>query len=253
MHVKRFLFAGAFALAAAAAGPAAVAAPCAGFTDVDDSSGFCPNVEWLKNRSITLGCTSATTYCPTDAVTRLSMAAFMNRLGTALTPITIRKRVAAGAQNFSTLRTLCATDVPDGAPAGPGFTVTGFPRKAIVTALLNAFTLDTGGMNLEASVVYSIDNGATWVLSPRGDGFAFGSLYANLTPPDDISLRAHTVIDLAVGQTYQFAVQGRRTSSTGGGANANAYCEVHVEVVNRNSTTSPLDEAPPLGPRGRGD
>ena len=59
---------------------------CAGFVDVPASDGFCPNVEWLKNRSITLGCTDTTHYCPTASVTRLAMAAFMNRLGTALTP-----------------------------------------------------------------------------------------------------------------------------------------------------------------------
>ena len=51
-------------------------APCAGFTDVDDSSSFCVNVEWIKNRGITLGCT-ATQYCPHDYVTRLQMAAFL--------------------------------------------------------------------------------------------------------------------------------------------------------------------------------
>ena len=66
--------------------PVVAAAPCAGFTDVDDTSAFCANVEWVKNRAITLGCTSATSYCPSDPVTRLQMAAFMNRLGTALEP-----------------------------------------------------------------------------------------------------------------------------------------------------------------------
>jgi hypothetical protein len=60
---------------------AAHAAPCAGFTDVDDSSSFCVNVVWVKNRNITLGCTSPTLYCPNNAVTRLQMAAFLNRLG----------------------------------------------------------------------------------------------------------------------------------------------------------------------------
>jgi hypothetical protein len=33
----------------------AQALPCAGFTDVDDTSPFCVNVTWLKNRRITLG------------------------------------------------------------------------------------------------------------------------------------------------------------------------------------------------------
>jgi hypothetical protein len=62
------------------AAPIALAAPCAGFTDVDDSSGFCVNVEWMKNRGITLGLTS-TLYSPNTPVTRLQMAAFMYRLG----------------------------------------------------------------------------------------------------------------------------------------------------------------------------
>lgn len=64
----------------------AAAAPCAGFNDVDDTSSFCPNVTWLKNRAITFGC-AANLYCPNDPVTRLQMAAFMNRLGDALFPL----------------------------------------------------------------------------------------------------------------------------------------------------------------------
>ena len=64
-----------------------IAAPCGGFTDVDDANPatapFCANVTWVKNRGITLGCpsTGAPHYCPNDPVSRLQMAAFMNRLG----------------------------------------------------------------------------------------------------------------------------------------------------------------------------
>ncbi len=65
--------------------PAAQAAPCAGFDDVDAADAFCPNVEWIRNRGITLGCT-ATLYCPTGAVSRLAMAAFLNRLEPQLPP-----------------------------------------------------------------------------------------------------------------------------------------------------------------------
>lgn len=60
--------------------PSVHAAPCAGFTDVQDTSAFCANVTWLRNRAITLGCISTTLYCPDDLVTRLQMAAFLNRL-----------------------------------------------------------------------------------------------------------------------------------------------------------------------------
>jgi hypothetical protein len=242
VHVKRFLFAGAFALAAVAVSPAAVAAPCAGFTDVDDTSAFCPNVEWLKNRSITLGCTSATLYCPNDNVTRLSMAAFLNRLGDALTPVFLVKRADNPGQNFSAVRTLCITDPV--APSLTGFAVTGFPRTAIVTGLLNAFTLDVGGMDLQAKLVFSTDNGATWSPSAANDGFAYGSLYATFTPPGDISLRPYAFFPLQVGQSYRFAIQGVRTTPQGGGAVANAYCELHVQIVNRKGTSSPLDPVP---------
>lgn len=60
------------------------AAPCAGFSDVDDASSFCTSVAWLKNRGITQGC-AAGLYCPADAVRRDQMAAFLYRLADALT------------------------------------------------------------------------------------------------------------------------------------------------------------------------
>lgn len=63
----------------------ALAAPCAGFDDVEDTNDFCSNVTWIKNRGITLGC-SPGLYCPDALVTRLSMAAFLNRLGEVLVP-----------------------------------------------------------------------------------------------------------------------------------------------------------------------
>jgi hypothetical protein len=132
-----------------------------------------------------LGCNppANNNYCPDGNVTRLAMAACMNRLGTALTPVFLRKREDSTGQNFS------ADPV---APSATGYLVSGFPRTAIVTGLLNAFTLDVGGMGLEAKLVYSTDNGTTWLPSPANDGFAYGSLYATFTPPGDISLRPHS-------------------------------------------------------------
>ncbi|MCL4760716.1 MAG: tail fiber domain-containing protein [Burkholderiales bacterium] len=56
------------------------AAPCAGFADIEDTDSFCPSVEWMKNRGITLGLTP-TLYDPHSPLTRLQMAAFMYRLG----------------------------------------------------------------------------------------------------------------------------------------------------------------------------
>ena len=246
MQLKRLFFAGTFALVAMAASPAAWAQICAGFTDVPDDgpTGFCPNVEWLKNRAITLGCTSATLYCPGSPVSRLAMAAFMNRLGTALTPVFLRKRQTSaqlGALNYSAVQTVCVTDP---------LVVTGFPRTAIITPLLNVFTAD-GGMDIEAKIVYSLGTApTTWLPVPSGDGFAYGTLYAAFTPPHDISLRPFTFMDLDVGSTYRFAVQGVRTAGTG--QNANTYCENHVQVVNRNGTGTPFDAPADSTPPGRG-
>ena len=70
----------AFALVLSFVSASVLAAPCAGFNDVDDSDPFCVNVEWMKNRGITAGVTP-TTYEPNSPVTRLQMAAFMYRLG----------------------------------------------------------------------------------------------------------------------------------------------------------------------------
>lgn len=80
--MRRAALALAFAAAALAA-PAATAAPCAGFTDVDSASAFCASVAWMRNRGITQGCTP-TLYCPNDGVTRLQLAAFLERFATSM-------------------------------------------------------------------------------------------------------------------------------------------------------------------------
>lgn len=60
----------------------AVAAPCAGFVDVDDSNAtYCSAVAYVKNKGISLGCTDASHYCPGDYVNRLQMALFLQRAG----------------------------------------------------------------------------------------------------------------------------------------------------------------------------
>jgi hypothetical protein len=60
----------------------ALAAPCAGFVDVDDSNAtYCAAVTYVKNKGITVGCTDATHYCPNDTVSRLQLALFFERAG----------------------------------------------------------------------------------------------------------------------------------------------------------------------------
>ncbi len=79
MRIVRSIVAGLFVLLN---GSAAWAANCAGFTDVATSNQFCAAVTYIKDHGITLGCTG-TTFCPDDYVTRLQMAAFLQRAGQA--------------------------------------------------------------------------------------------------------------------------------------------------------------------------
>src|SRR5688572_26223610 len=80
MRVVRRVHRAAAALLLAAIASGVDAQPCTPFTDVSAQDAFCTNVQWMYNRGITLGCT-ATTYCPSQFVSRIQMAAFMNRLG----------------------------------------------------------------------------------------------------------------------------------------------------------------------------
>ncbi len=52
------------------------------FTDVPDTNVFHNDIKWLADNGVTLGCNPPTNdrFCPTDAVTREQMAAFMRRL-----------------------------------------------------------------------------------------------------------------------------------------------------------------------------
>ena len=91
-------------LVAGSFGSTTARAECAGFTDVDVGgflTGFCSNVTWIKNRAITVGCTSSTLYCPNEPVARLSMALFMNRLCNVLSPLVHDIEDAGGAIDLS--------------------------------------------------------------------------------------------------------------------------------------------------------
>jgi hypothetical protein len=229
MRIKSFIVASATLVAVAAGGNAA-AQSCVGFTDVLSTNGFCPNVEWLKNRAITLGCTSATLYCPNDPVSRLSMAAFMNRLGTALTPVDLAPVSAAAAVLNPTLNpVICAT------PA-PGFAVTGFPRRAYVNGAAH-LSSPTVALDVSAVVLISTNNGALWTPITNSDHYA--SLYPGSTPAQHFSLAPFGWVDLAVGQTVRFAVGLSRFAGTG--TSVTAACSLAVQIGNRNSLTTPFD------------
>lgn len=209
------------ALAAAAAPVAYGAPPCAGFTDTDND-GFCPSVEWVKNRGVTTGC-GAGLYCPSSAVSRLAMAVFMKRLGDALTPVQLAMDLRPGAVVIDNNIVLCQTN---------DLNVTGFPRTAYADTTLSATA--PADVSFAADVVMSTDAGANWSLlnteTNRGSVPAnqFGSL-------SDIGST-----QLNVGQNVRF---GLRVSRGGVASSTNltdSRCQTRVLVYSRTGGASPF-------------
>ena len=198
----------------------ALAAPCAGFTDLDDTNPFCPNAQWLKNRAITLGCT-ATAYCPDDSVTRLAMAAFLNRLGTAMTPVQLRVDAPSGALDLDTAPVACQT---------AAFAVTGFPRRAVVDGLLAATAPAEVGVTVEG--VVSLDGGANW--TPLGTNPIRDTIPA--TRWRTIPEIGH--IDLTVDQSVRFGIRVQRQS--GVADLADSRCQLRVLIFSRDGTSPPF-------------
>lgn len=198
------------------AGTAAVhAAPCAGFDDVDSASPFCANVEWIKNRAITLGCT-ATQYCPDSVVTRLSLAAFLNRLGSALTPVELRGEAAPGAIDLDSAAVVCQTT--DAA-------ATTFPRRAQVDAVLAMrASADT---NVGAQLVMSSDGGSNWtpVVAAAHRGYAPAERWGSLS-----TLGA---VDLDVDASVRFGLRLSRGGLPGSGNLTDSHCSLRALVASR--------------------
>lgn len=201
------------------AAPAA-AAPCAGFTDVEDTSPFCPSVEWIKNRSVTVGCT-ATAYCPADAVSRLGMAAFMKRLGTALTPVPISAEDTPGAVDIDANPVVCATSA---------FAVAGFPRRAYIDASVSASA--PGDLDFGVAIVASTDGGTTWTtLNNDIRGAVLAGRWGNSS--------GISYTDIAVGQSVIFGMKLARADA-GSAAVTDSRCSLRASLFSRDGTTSPF-------------
>lgn len=197
-------------------------APCAGFTDVDSTSPFCPNVEWVKNRLVTLGC-ATNLYCPDAMVTRLSMAAFMNRLGTALTPIPLNAEGAPGSVDLDLAPVVCQT---------PDYAVANFPRRADVDVSLSG----AAGVpvNVSATLVKSLDAGATWTPVSAADG---RTLMGGAGGWGNVTQLGST--DLDVGQTVRL---GLKLDRVGAGTTdlTDSRCQIKTMISSRNGAASPL-------------
>jgi Bacterial Ig-like domain (group 3) len=188
---------------------------CAGFSDINSADPFCPSVDWIRSRGITQGCT-ASTYCPSNAVTRLAMAAFLARLGTALTPAVLTVDTVLGALPLALSPTACQTG---------DFAVDGFVRRANAIAIIGAKA--TGNVDLGIEIVASFDLGQNW--TPIS-GFSRVGLNANRWS----SVSAIGSADLAVGQNVRFGVRvGTGGAPFVGDLNAST-CQLRVEIGNRN-------------------
>lgn len=202
-----FLFVAAFVFPTVLA-----AAPCVGFTDVDDKSAFCASVAWLKNRGITLGC-SGTAYCPTSAVTREQMAAFMNRLGSALAPLILSKNellvtpIATGTE-----RIVCES---------ADFTASASARSVTVNAVFEG--LSPQQTVVETSVVARFSNSNTW--STIGHGSGRGTIGQNQWA----NIASLGGMDVPVGVTVRFGlrVMASSASITAG------RCRLHAVLHNQ--------------------
>ncbi len=207
-----------------AATPAALAAPCAGFTDVDTTSAFCPNVDWLKNRAVTLGCTSATLYCPGDLVSRLSMAAFMNRLGVALTPAIVYNEAGGGAFDLDTPpAAVCQTASIASAT---------FPRAAHAGALLTAQLAATPA-TVALKIVQSIDNGVNL------DSAQSHSRHRGRFRQMGECRRLERRCAADSWTSYRFGLRVERASGGGTGDLTSWSCQLRVMVSSRTGTSSP--------------
>jgi hypothetical protein len=200
---------------------------CAGFTDVSSASSFCENVQWVKNREVTTGCTSATLYCPNDPVTRLQMAAFLDRAGRALTPelffIDLQPGpidIHASADNY-----VCQSSP---------YAVVDYPRTAVIHT---RFTGEVDApVNWRSDIWYSTDNGMTW-------NFATNTIPSEYAPlaGESTQQTGFAFVHLNVGQTYVFA--NRIRLRNGAGNFTASRCHAMVEIRNRNGSAAPFDPA----------
>ena len=219
-----------------AVAPNAMAAPCAGFDDVDSASPFCPSVEWIKNRGVTVGCT-ATEYCPDLPTTRLAMAAFMTRLGDRLSPTVLSSADNGGAFNLDIPNPSPSTRDPSSlvcqtAPFTVETTPTNYPRTAVLKA---DFSGAAGGpVQVFGIPTVSTDGGTTFsdVLT-YGMRMSVGALAPGWTQAWQ-SMAQNATMTLVPGTTYVFAYLVQRAAQDAGGTNdlVQWRCSMTISIFN---------------------
>jgi hypothetical protein len=234
--MQRTMLAVAVAALGSLASSQASAAACAGpssFADVLGTSGFCTSIEWLKNRAVTLGCNPAgTLYCPSDTVTREAMAAFMNRLGAALTPVVQYVDAAPTALGGFDCQT-------------PDFAVTGYPRQA--QALASISTQFDAAARFYGRIYFSTNGGVSWTNLNNNVVHR-----ANTSGPAAWAhLSQQAILNLNVGTTYRFATFAAQEQTAA--ALTDARCTLTVRIENRNGASAPFDSSANDGAAGPSD
>jgi len=219
-----------------------------GFTDVLASNQFCPEVEWVRNRGITLGCGAGTTYCPNDSVTRLQMAIFLKRQGDRLTP-TILEPVP---QSDS------VTQLDLSPPGGVvrcqtnDFVIAAdsYPRRAHFKGRMNLYNPSASGQFVTDMVYTVTDAGqppsTTWLAVPITAHFLSMFQGAAFVPVHDVSTYPNGYFDLQVNKTYKFGMRVQRL--TGTTSNVAVNCTNIVSIASRSSGTRPFDGAEYMQP-----
>lgn len=198
-------------LAAAVLPRPAAAAPCAGFSDVQDTDLICSSVQWMRNRAITLGCASGM-YCPGQVVSRASMALFLNRLGSSLTPRLAFVEDSLGSIDIESAEVLCAS-----APVAAA----GYARQALVSVSFGG--LATGELGYAARPMLSSNDGA-W--SPLGSVPIRESVASAAWTQSGASWVAAIAPDTSV----RFALAVSRES--GGADFSQGRCQLVASVIN---------------------
>lgn len=216
----------------AMAAPAAYGAQCANFGDVvdDGATGFCPYVEWVKNRGVTNGCGDGSNYCPDVAVSRLAMAAFMKRLGDALTPVQLVTDLRPGAVDLDASVVVCQTQ---------DFEVVKFPRTAYADATLSMSA--AADVSFAGDLVMSTNAGASWTklnATTTNHGSAPANQYGSLSDIGSVNLDAP--VPPGVPPNVRFGLQLSRGSVVSTTDLTDSRCQVRVLVYSRTGAATPF-------------
>lgn len=191
---------------------------CTPFTDVDQASPFCPNVQWMKNRGVTIGCTS-TLYCSAQDTTRLQMAVFMNRLGNVLSGVPQTLLFPSVSLTGLATEVICHQASDQAAAL--------YERHVTLDAVLMGLGSDNAEYTLEP--VASVDAGANWIsLAPPAQFSTVNGHWANVRVSGDR--------DVAPTEAVRYGLRLTRTAGVGF---AEARCALRLVTGNRVTGTPP--------------